>query len=174
MEEQELVKKCLKGNRRAQKKLFDLYAPQMMAVCNRYATQSDQALDMLQEGFIKVFSNLNKFSGTGSLGGWIKTVMVNNALTILRRDKKFGFTEEVTEDSRLSTDPEVLKSLSLEELERLISSLPLGYRTVFNMYAIEGFSHKEIAAQLEITESTSKTQYRKAKLKLQELIAENE
>lgn len=174
MEEQELVKKCLKGNRRAQKKLFDLYAPQMMAVCKRYATQSDQALDMLQEGFIKVFSNLNKFSGTGSLGGWIKTVMVNNALTILRKDKKFGFTEEVTEDSRLSTDPEVLKSLSLEELERLISSLPLGYRTVFNMFAIEGYSHKEIAAQLEITESTSKTQYRKAKLKLQELIAENE
>ena len=80
MEEQELVKKCLRGNKKAQKRLFDLYAPQMMTICNRYANRDDQAIDMLQEGFIKVFSNLEKFSGSGSLGGWIRTVMVNNPL----------------------------------------------------------------------------------------------
>jgi len=174
MEEQELVKKCLRGNKKAQKKLFDLYAPQMMTICNRYANRDDQALDMLQEGFIKVFSNLEKFSGSGSLGGWIRTVMVNNSLTILRKEKKFSFNENIEGHDEETSSADAISQMSFQELTKLISSLPSGYRTVFNMYAIEGYSHKEIAGKLEITESTSKTQYRKAKLRLQKLIQENE
>ena len=175
MEEQELVKKCLRGNKRAQKKLFDTYAPQMMTLCNRYASRNDQALDMLQEGFIKVFDNLEKFSGTGSLGGWIRTVIVNNSLTILRREKKFGFSETLDDHQEIeNTQADAISKMSFDELSNLISLLPAGYRAVFNMYAIEGFSHKEIAGSLGITESTSKTQYRKAKLKLQSMLKENE
>lgn len=174
MEEQELVKKCLRGNKKAQKKLFDLYSPQMMTICNRYANRDDQALDMLQEGFIKVFSNLEKFSGSGSLGGWIRTVMVNNSLTILRKEKKFSFNENIEGHDEETSSADAISQMSFQELTKLISSLPSGYRTVFNMYAIEGYSHKEIAGKLEITESTSKTQYRKAKLRLQKLIQENE
>ncbi|MEZ7998619.1 MAG: sigma-70 family RNA polymerase sigma factor [Flavobacteriales bacterium] len=174
MEEQELVKKCLRGNKKAQKRLFDLYAPQMMTICNRYANRDDQAIDMLQEGFIKVFSNLEKFSGSGSLGGWIRTVMVNNCLTILRKDKKFSFNENIEDHDEGTSSADALSQMGFQELTLLISSLPTGYRTVFNMYAVEGYSHKEIADKLEISESTSKTQYRKAKLRLQKLIQENE
>ena len=174
MEEQELVKKCLRGNKKAQKRLFDLYAPQMMTICNRYANRDDQAIDMLQEGFIKVFSNLEKFSGSGSLGGWIRTVMVNNCLTILRKDKKFSFNENIEDHDEGTSSADALSQMGFQELTMLISSLPTGYRTVFNMYAVEGYSHKEIADKLEISESTSKTQYRKAKLRLQKLIQENE
>ncbi len=174
MEEQELVKKCLSGNKKAQKQLFDLYAPQMMTVCHRYANRNDQAIDMLQEGFIRVFSNLDKFSHSGSLGGWIRTVMVNNALTTLRREKKFSFNESIDDHTELDSGGDTLSDLNLQELLALISSLPTGYRTVFNMYAIEGYSHKEIAELLKISESTSKTQYRKAKLRLQKLIIDNE
>jgi RNA polymerase sigma factor (sigma-70 family) len=174
MEEQELVKKCLRGNKKAQKRLFDLYAPQMMTICNRYANRDDQAIDMLQEGFIKVFSNLEKFSGSGSLGGWIRTVMVNNCLTILRKDKKFSFNENIEDHDEETSSADALSQMGFQELTMLISSLPTGYRTVFNMYAVEGYSHKEIADKLEISESTSKTQYRKAKLRLQKLIQENE
>lgn len=174
MEEQELVKKCLRGNKKAQKRLFDLYAPQMMTICNRYANRDDQAIDMLQEGFIKVFSNLEKFSSSGSLGGWIRTVMVNNCLTILRKDKKFSFNENIEDHDEGTSSADALSQMGFQELTLLISSLPTGYRTVFNMYAVEGYSHKEIADKLEISESTSKTQYRKAKLRLQKLIQENE
>jgi RNA polymerase sigma factor (sigma-70 family) len=174
MEEQELVKKCLRGNKKAQKRLFDLYAPQMMTICNRYANRDDQAIDMLQEGFIKVFSNLEKFSSSGSLGGWIRTVMVNNCLTILRKDKKFSFNENIEDHDEETSSADALSQMGFQELTLLISSLPTGYRTVFNMYAVEGYSHKEIADKLEISESTSKTQYRKAKLRLQKLIQENE
>jgi RNA polymerase sigma factor (sigma-70 family) len=174
MEEQELVKKCLRGNKKAQKRLFDLYAPQMMTICNRYANRDDQAIDMLQEGFIKVFSNLEKFSSSGSLGGWIRTVMVNNCLTILRKDKKFSFNENIEDHDEETSSADAISQMGFQELTLLISSLPTGYRTVFNMYAVEGYSHKEIADKLEISESTSKTQYRKAKLRLQKLIQENE
>lgn len=175
MEEQELVKKCLRGNKKAQKKLFDLYAPQMMTVCNRYSNRDDQALDMLQEGFIKVFEKLHLYSAKGSLGGWVRTVVVNSSLTILRRDKKFSFNEELSDQYDLSvTDSDAISQMSFKELLNLITRLPLGYRTVFNLFAIEGFSHKEIAEKLGITESTSKTQYKKAKQKLRTLIAENE
>ncbi len=175
MEEQELVKKCLRGNRKAQRKLFDLYAPQMMTLCKRYANRDDQALDMLQEGFIKVFEKLNQFSGSGSLIGWIRIVIVNNCLTILRRDKKFTFNEEISDHHQLANpQTDAISQMSFKELTALISMLPVGYRTVFNMYAIEGYAHKEIAERIGVTESTSKTQYRKAKVYLQKLIADNE
>lgn len=175
MDEQKLVKKCLGGNKRAQKQLFDQYAPQMMTICKRYSNRDDQALDMLQEGFIRVFGKLHLYSGEGSLGGWIRTVVVNTSLTILRREKKFSLNETIEEfQIKDSLSNNALENLALEELLELIQTLPTGYRTVFNLYAIEGYAHKEIAAKLGVTESTSKTQYKKAKSLLQKKINENE
>lgn len=175
MEEQELVKAVLNGNKKAQKRLFEKYAPEMMTLCNRYSNSPDQAADMLQEGFITVFQKLNQFKATGSLAGWIRTVIVNSSLTLLRREKKFQFSADVESASGIESNiSDAISQMSFQEISTLIQKLPIGYRTVFNLFAIEGYSHKEIASQLEVSESTSKTQYRKAKIYLQKLIEENE
>lgn len=175
MNDKELVQKVLSGDKAAQKHLFDKFAPQMMTVCNRYSNSQDQAADMLQEGFITVFQKLTQFDGRGSLAGWVRRIMVNSSLNVLRKEKKFAHAEEIeTVQSIESTTTDAISQLGFEELTVLIQKMPTGYRTVFNMYAIEGYSHKEIAEQLEVSESTSKTQYRKAKIYLQKLIQENE
>lgn len=175
MEEQDLVRASLKGDQKAQKKLFDSLAPEMMTLCNRYSNSPAQAADMLQEGFIIVFQKLKQFKGSGSFKGWVRTIMVNSALTVLRKEKKFAFSLDIEEVyGAESSTVDAISQLSFQELSDLISKLPAGYRAVFNMYAIEGYSHREISEKLNFTESTSKTQYRKAKIYLQKLIAENE
>jgi len=175
MNEQELVQRVLKGEKAAQKHLFDKFAPQMMTVCNRYSNSQDQAADMLQEGFITVFQKLTQFDGRGSLAGWVRRIMVNSALNVLRKEKKFAFSEEVETATGIESNmTDAISQMAFEEVSSLIQKMPTGYRTVFNMYAIEGYSHKEIANHLNVSESTSKTQYRKAKLYLQKLISENE
>ena len=175
MNEKELVQGVLNGSRASQRYLFDNYAPHMMTICNRYSKSPDQAADMLQEGFITVFQKLNQFDGTGSLEGWIRRVMITSALSVLRKEKKFKFTEEVNNAIGVESDiTDAISQMSFQELTELIQKMPNGYRTVFNLFAIEGYSHKEIADQLVISESTSKTQYRKAKIYLQNLISENE
>ncbi len=175
MNEKELVQAVLKGRQTAQKQLFDKYAPQMMTICNRYSNSPDQAADMLQEGFITVFQKLNQFDGSGSLAGWIRRVVVTSSLNVLRKEKKFNYSEEVeTAHGVESKFTDAVSQMSFQELTALIQQMPAGYRSVFNLFAIEGYSHKEIASQLEVSESTSKTQYRKAKLYLQKLILKNE
>jgi RNA polymerase sigma factor (sigma-70 family) len=164
MTDQELVESCLKGSRDAQYRLYKLYAGKMMSVCMRYANSRDEAEDIMQEGFIKVFEKLGQWSGTGALGGWIRTIMVNTALNQLRKDLKWK--NSVNVDSVVNLDSEemtVLGAMNAEELLGMIQKMPTGYKTVFNLFAIEGYSHKEIAEMLSISENTSKTQFFKAK-----------
>lgn len=172
MSDRELVDLCMKGDRAAQKKLFDTYSGQMMAVCLRYAGNPSTAGDMMQEGFIKVFDKLSQYKGNGALGGWIRTIMVHSALIYLRKEKKHAFHEPPEEQLGLpDASFDVLAKMSADEILQVVAKLPDGYRTVFNLYAIEGYSHKEIAEQLDISESTSKTQFHKAKQHLRRYVA---
>jgi len=174
MDDSTLVKKCIEGDQRAQRMLFEKFAPKMLGVCMRYAKNSDQAEDVLQDGFIKVFTKLSKYSGEGSLEGWIRRIVVNTALDDIRRNVKFQNNLNVDDvDYKLELNSYIVEELAAEDLMKLVNDMPDGYRVVFNMFAIEGFSHKEIAVQLNISENTSKSQYSRAraylKTKLEEL-----
>lgn len=175
MTDEELINECLNGSGRAQKALFDKFSGKMMGVCMRYANDEDEAQDMLQEGFIKVFHHLHKFKHEGSFEGWIRRTMVNTALDTIRRNKRMLHSVDISEATYLaSRDPSVLGNLGARDLLELIRKMPVGYRTVFNMFAIEGYSHQEIAHELGVTESTSKTQYKKARNYLMNLLPERE
>ena len=171
MTDQELVEACLKKNSSAQKELYDRFAGKMIGVCLRYSQGQDDAQDILQDGFIKVFEKLEQFSGKGALGGWIRMIMINTALIHIRKEKRHAYQEEITDTMELTERYySVLDQMAADELIAIIQKLPVGYKTVFNLYAIEGFSHREIAEQLGISESTSKTQYFKAKTHLKKSI----
>ncbi len=175
MTEEQLVKGCLKGEAQAQKALFEQYSGKMLSLCKRYAGSQEEAEDIFQEGFIKVYEKLNQFSGTGSLGGWIRMVMINTALIHIRKNKQQQYDEAIEEAKTLdSGDINALAKMSLDDLEALINSMPLGYKTVFNLFAVEGYAHKEIAEMLGISESTSKTQFLKARAFLKRSINEIE
>jgi len=174
MEESALVKKCLKGDARAQRALFEKFAPKMLGVCLRYAKSTEQAEDVLQDGFVKVFTKLSNYSGNGSLEGWIRRIIVNTALDEIRRNVKFKDNVNVDDvDYKLELNSHIVEGLAADDLMKIVNDLPDGYRVVFNMFAIEGYSHKEIAVQLNISENTSKSQYSRAraylKVKLEEL-----
>mgnify|MGYP002619815920 CR=1 FL=1 len=171
MNEAELIKGCVSGNPRAQKQLYDTFSGKMMGVCLRYCKSEEIAEDALQEGFIKVFSKLNEFKMEGSFEGWIRRIMVNTSLDILRKDKKHAFHSEIEEVAFLLPDNETITGeLATKDLLKILNTLPDGYRIVFNMFAIEGFSHKEIAAHLGVTENTSKSQYSRARGYLRDCI----
>jgi len=168
--EKELIKKCLENHRPSQKALFELFGGKMMALCFRYARHRDEAEDFMQEGFIKVFTNLEKFSFEGSFEGWVRKIMVN---TCLKNLKKKHMTHEIhgLENYKdVSYEQSVVSKLTVDELLILVSKLPAGYRIVFNMYAIEGYSHREIGEKLNIGESTSRSQLAKARKLLQKQI----
>ncbi len=168
MTEDELIKACLKNNQRAQKALFNAHSSRLMGVCLRYAKSRDEAQDMLQDGFIKIFQKLDTYSGEGAFGGWLHRLMVNTCLDQIRKNQKLGFNVEIEKVEIGSIDAEdALSKMRTQELLSLIQQLPDGYKVVFNMFAIEGYGHKEIAEILEISENTSKSQYRKAKIWLQ-------
>jgi len=173
MEDSALVKKCIKGDARAQRALFEKFAPKMLGVCMRYAKNSDQAEDILQDGFVKVFTKLSNYSGNGSLEGWIRRIIVNTALDEIRRNIKFQNNISVDDvDYKLELDSHIVEGLAAEDLMKIINDLPDGYRIVFNMFAIEGYSHKEIAMQLNISENTSKSQYSRARAYLKNKLEE--
>jgi RNA polymerase sigma factor (sigma-70 family) len=174
MDEVTLANKCIDGDQRAQRKLFEMYAPKMMGVCLRYMKDHAQAEDVLQDGFVKVFTKLEKYSGEGSLEGWVRRIMVNTALDQLRKSNKFQANVSMDDVSyKVESSDDVLSSLIEEDLLKLIQEMPTGYKTVFNMFAIEGFSHKEIGEKLGVSENTSKSQYSRAKaylrIKVEEL-----
>ena len=157
MTDEEIIKSCVSGDTRAQKLLYDKYARRMMGICLRYAADQAAAEDMMQDGWIKVFKNLHSFGFKGSFEGWVKRIMVNTSLDYLRRNKNYLNQIEIdavgeTTASGINTSD----SLTTKELLHIIQQLPTGYRTVFNLFAIEGYTHKEIAAMMEISESTSK------------------
>lgn len=171
MTERELIIGCLKGDPPSQEALFRRYAGKMMTVSRRYARHHMEAEDILQDAFVKVFKNMNKFQGKGSFEGWIRRIVVNTALKNYQKlsyQKEDIGTENVVEKSE---DPKVYSNLGAEDLLKLVSELPEGYKIVFNLYAIEGYSHKEISELLEIKESTSRSQLVKARKMLQAKIA---
>lgn len=173
MKESALVKKCIDGDQKAQRALFEMYAPKMLGVCLRYAKNQEQAEDVLQDGFIKVFNSLSKYSGSGSLEGWVRRIMVNTSLDQIRKEVKFQDNIDFEEvDFKVETKSFIVEGLMAEDLLLLINSMPDGYKTVFNLFAIEGYSHKEIADQLSITENTSKSQYSRARSFLQQKLKE--
>ncbi|MCK9482072.1 MAG: RNA polymerase sigma factor [Bacteroidia bacterium] len=165
-EEKDLVLKCLKGDAVSQKKLFDIYSAKMFAVCMRYASDSDMAKDFLQEGFIRVFQKLEQFRFEGSFEGWLRRIFVTTALEFCRKQVKSIEDSGIDNYENIGFDTKIIEKLNVQDLLKLISSLPTGYRTVFNLYVIEGYSHQEIAKELNISENTSKTQLRKARLVL--------
>ncbi|MBQ9185462.1 MAG: sigma-70 family RNA polymerase sigma factor [Bacteroidales bacterium] len=166
-----LIKLSIKGDRAAQKAIFDALAPKMMAVCLRYAGDREVAEDVLQDGFVTLFTKLESFSGDGSFEGWARKIFVNTALMSLRKKdalRDSGDLELVT--GRASEAASQLQTLGYKELMSLVAELPPVYRTAFNLFAIEGYSHKEIAEALGITEATSRSHVNRARTYLQERI----
>lgn len=167
MEDEDLVAACLSGNVQAQRSLFDRFSPLMLGVAIRYIGDKERAEDVLQDGFIKVFQNLKRFKNIGSLEGWIRRIIVNTALDQLRKDKKYQRDIQLDDSNfKIVQKSEAESNLQAEVLMEIIQQLPEGYRVVFNLFAIEGYSHKEIAEQLGISENTSKSQYSRAKSSL--------
>lgn len=174
MDDQALVKKCIEGDVRAQRMLFDKFAPKMLGVCMRYAKNTEQAEDILQDGFVKVFTKLTHYSGNGSLEGWVRRIIVNTALDDIRRNVKFQKNVPVEDvDYMLELDGHIIDGLAADDLLEIINDMPDGYRIVFNMFAIEGYSHKDIAMQLNISENTSKSQYSRARAYLKTKLEEH-
>jgi len=174
MNEEQLIKKCLEKDTLAQKQLFEVYSRRMMGVCLRYAQDGEEAQDVLQMGFIKVFEKLDTFNQEGSLEGWIRKIIVNTALDTIRKNKKFMNDVEMDKvDYQLENHTEnAVESLSAQDLLKVIQEMPPGFRTVFNMYVIEGYSHKEIAEELNISINTSKSQFSRARTYLQKVLIE--
>ena len=171
-EELDLIKGCKRGERRAQQRLFDLYSSRMHGVCLRYIKNAMQAEDVLVIAFTRVFDRIHQFKGEGSFEGWIRRIIVNEALTSLRKNRLMMVETDLENVDRQPDYERLSDHLEAEDLLKLIERLPPGYRIVFNMYAIDGYSHKEIAEQLGITENTSKSQLSRARAYLQKLLAE--
>lgn len=169
--ETELIKGCIRKDGSCQRMLFERYAGKMMAVCLRYATDQAEAEDILQEGFVRVFTYLNQFKFEGSFEGWIRRIMVNTALKSLQK-KKISFREITDQQTYSSIEPYAYNNLGEEELMKLINNLPDGYKIVFNLNIIEGYSHEEIGKMLNIQASTSRSQLVKARKMLQNQILE--
>ena len=169
----QLIDSCIKGDRAAQKVLYDRLAPRMFPVCIRYVGDREQAEDILQEGFITLFTRLDTYKGDGSFEGWARKIFVTTALMELRRKDALKMSDDLETVRGMKTETVTqLQSIGYKDLMKLITQLPPGFRTVFNMYAIEGYSHKEIGEILGISETTSRTQLRRARLWLQNRIKE--
>lgn len=171
MTEEAILKGCLKNDAAAQKELYNKYSPKMLAVCYRFAHTREDAEDMLQEGFIKVFLQIRSFENRGAFEGWIRKIIVHTCINILKKNKRFNENVDIIHASgaqvREDSIPSIIQAKQVVECIRL---LPIGYRTVLNLYAIEGYSHREISKMLEIEESTSRSQYTRAKVMLEEIL----
>lgn len=169
--EDQIIIKAQNGDQKAQRALFDRYSKPMFLLCLRYVRVQEDAEELLSTGFTKAFASLKSFElrGTGAFGGWLKRILINECLMFLRKQNKAPMMVE-TDESLVSDQEDIIGLLSADALFELILHLPEGYRTVFNLYEIEGFSHKEIAEKLGITIGTSKSQLSKAKATLKEII----
>lgn len=169
-EEFDLIRACINNERWAQKRLYEDHYSQMMALSMRYAGNNEDALDILHEGFIKVFKNLYKYQAGTSVNAWIRKIIVNTAIDFYRKDVKRR-SEELDAAKHVSSNiPDALSNLSSEEILQALQLLPHSYRSVFNMFVIEGYSHKEIAEMLGINESTCRSNLVKARTKLKEIL----
>lgn len=174
MTESEIIQGCINGNIQAQRILFETFAPKMMSVCLRYFSNRSEAEDALQDGFVLVFKNIGKFKFNGSFEGWIRRIMVNAALKLLQQ-KKVNFIEiDAPQATFIHSQPSVITELNAEDLMKMIDALPTGYRIVFNLFVIDGYSHDEIAKMLHISSGTSRSQLIKARRLLQKQIVEQQ
>jgi RNA polymerase sigma factor (sigma-70 family) len=171
MEMAELIREAKKGRATAQKTLFDLHAQKMMLICCRYLKSKEDAEEALQDGFLNFFKSIShfQFKGDAALFGYLKILMVNQCLMSLRKKNIFTIFSE-WEAEEIYSENDILDNLSAEEILLLIRALPLGYRTVFNLYVLEGYGHQEIAKLLGISEGTSKSQLSKARILLKKLV----
>jgi RNA polymerase sigma-70 factor (ECF subfamily) len=163
--EKSLIKKAIDNNREAQQQLFEQYSPKMLGVCRQYVKDLHHAEDLLLQGFLKVFKNLYRFKHEGSFEGWIRRIMVNTCISYLRKKNLVDLSDEDYVFNDAAT--ESLENTSVEDIQKLIDKLPEGYKMVFNLFAIEGYKHSEIAEKLGVSESTSKSQLFKARKLLQ-------
>lgn len=171
--ESDLIKGSIAGDRRMQEELYRRFAPKMYAVCLRYANNADDAQDLLQEGFIKVYKNLHRFRGEGSFEGWVRRVFVNTSIEHFRKKSaQLSSVSEKEENTIEDADITALDSLAEKDIINIVQELSPGYRTVFNLYVVEGYSHKEIGELLGISEGTSKSQLARAKSILQKKITQ--
>ena len=171
MTEEAILQGCLKNNAAAQRELYQKYSAKMLVVCYRYAHNREDAEDMLQEGLIKVFSQIHTFESRGALEGWIRRIIVHTCINNLKKNKRFNESVDIIHANSIQVREESIPSIiQAKEVVECIRMLPLGYRTVLNLYAIEGFSHKEISSMLDIEESTSRSQYTRAKAMLEDIL----
>ena len=167
-----IVEKCKTYNKKAQRELYDIYSPVLFGICLRYSNSKTDAEDILQEGFIKIFTKINNFSDKGSFEGWMKRIVVNTAISHYHKNKKHNEVYDIDEIKETQVETYKFDDIEFtrEELFNTIERLPEGYKLIFNLYAIEGYKHKEIAKKLNISENTSKSQYSRAKNKIREML----
>lgn len=170
----ELIESCKGNNRDAQYKLYSLLSGKMFAVCLRYAKNREAAEDLLQEGFVKVFINIDKFRGDGSFEGWVRRIIVNTAVEHYRKSTKMYPVVNVDDINKDIPWTDTGDELELEDLMKMIDKLSHGYKTIFNLYVVEGYSHKEIGEMLEISEGTSKSQLARARYLLMDMVKKSE
>ncbi len=171
MTEEAIIKGCLLNNTVAQKELYTKYSPKMLAVCYRFAHNREDAEDMLQEGFIKVFSQIHTFRNQGAFEGWVRRIIVHTCINNLKKNKKFNDSVDLIHATTIQVREESVPSIvQAKQVVECIRILPLGYRTVLNLYAIEGYSHREIGEMLDIEESTSRSQFTRAKQMLEDIL----
>ncbi len=165
-----LIAKASKADRRAQQQLFETFSPKMLGVCRQYLKDNDSAEEVMLTGFLKVFTHLTDFKNEGSFEGWVRRIMVNESISQLRKNKKLNFVSEAEIENSTDYSAYIETELEAEEIQKMIDSLPEGYKTVFVLYAVEGYKHGEIAEMLQISENTSKTQLFKARKMLQNMV----
>lgn len=171
MTEEAILSGCLQNDAGAQRELYSRYSPKMLSVCYRFAHNREDAEDMLQEGFIKVFSQVHTFQNKGAFEGWIRRIMVHTCINHLKKNKKFNESVDIIYANGVQIREESVPSIvQAKQIVECIRLLPLGYRTVLNLYAIEGYSHKEISDMLDVEESTSRSQYTRAKQMLEDIL----
>ncbi len=174
-DEKRIIKGCRAGKPKYQQLLYESYYGKMLSVCLRYSKNYEEARDILQEGYIKVFKSIKDFKGDGSLEGWIRRIMVNTAINFYHKNKKYDLNSSLDDEHQdsspfFASEEQIIERMSYEDLLTLVRALPPAYQTVFNLYAIEGYSHREIADMLGISEGTSKSNLAKARGKLQKQI----
>ena len=171
---EDIIRKCKKGDKKSQKQLYEIYSPVLYGICLRYAKTEAEAQDMLQEGFIKILTKISHYTGQGSFEGWMRRIIVNTSITAYHKNKKHNQNYDITniQEVEIKGSNHYSDDYTTEELLNVIKTLPPGYKMVFNMYAIEGYRHKEIAEKLEINENTSKSQYSRAKKLIQKKLKE--
>lgn len=171
MIEPSLIQDCIENDASAQRALYNKYSPKMLSICYRFAYNKADAQDILQEAFLKIFTQIHTFQFKGSFDGWVRRIVVNSCINYIKKNKKFNENVDISIASNLKIKEEnITQILFAKQVIECIRLLPLGFRTVLNLYAIEGYNHKEIAELLDIQESTSRSQYTRAKVILENIL----